>query len=68
MFARPLFHTPDMQAQHDLLNEVSTLVDAGTLRTTMTETAGPIDAATLRRVHASVESGRTIGKIVLAGF
>ena len=31
MFTRPLFHTPDMQAQHDLLNQVSTMVDAGTL-------------------------------------
>ena len=42
MFTRPLFHTPDMQAQHDLLNEVSALVDASTLRTTLTEVAGPL--------------------------
>jgi NADPH:quinone reductase len=68
MFTRPLFHTPDMQAQHDLLNEVSAMVDAGTLRTTLTNVAGKIDAATLRAVHATVESGRSIGKTVLAGF
>jgi NADPH:quinone reductase-like Zn-dependent oxidoreductase len=68
MFTRPLFQTPDIIEQHRLLNEVSELVDAGVLRTTMTEEAGPINAANLRRVHALVESGRAIGKIVLSGF
>ncbi len=68
MFTRSLFHTPDMQAQHDLLTEIAALVDAGTLRTTLTDIAGPIDAATLRRVHQTVEAGRSIGKTVLEGF
>ncbi len=68
MFTRSLFQTADMIAQHRLLNEVSRLVDAGTLRTTMTANAGRIDAAGLKRVHAFVESGRSIGKTVLAGF
>ncbi len=68
MFTRALFQTPDMIAQHDLLQEVSRLVDDGTLRTTLTETAGRIDVAGLRRVHALVESGRAIGKTVLSGF
>jgi zinc-binding alcohol dehydrogenase family protein len=68
MFTRPLFQTVDMIEQHRLLNEVADLVDAGVLRTTMTEDAGPINAANLRRVHALIESGRAIGKIVLSGF
>ena len=68
MFTRSLYQTPDMIEQHRLLNEVSRLVDAGTLRTTMTENAGRIDAATLRAVHAKVEAARSIGKTVLAGF
>lgn len=68
MFTRPLFETPDMIAQHRLLNEVSALVDAGVIRTTATETLGRIDAGTLRRAHARIESGATRGKIVLAGF
>jgi NADPH:quinone reductase len=29
---------------------------------------GPINAANMKQAHALVESGRTIGKIVLAGF
>ena len=68
MFTRPLFATPDMIEQHRLLNEVADLVDAGVLATTLTEEAGPITAETLRRVHALVESGRSIGKAVLTGF
>ena len=68
MFARPLFGTLDMIEQHRLLNEVSALVDSGVLRSTLNERAGPIDAATLRRVHALVESGKAIGKSVLSGF
>lgn len=68
MFTRAAFETPDMIEQHRLLSEVSALVDDGVIRTTLTERAGKIDAATLRRVHAKVESGSAIGKSVLEGF
>ena len=68
MYARPLFGTADLDAQHELLNEVSRLVDAGTLRTTLTERFSPIDAATLKEVHRRIESNTTIGKLVLEGF
>lgn len=68
MYTRSMFGTPDMIEQANLLDEVARLVDAGTLRTTWTETAGPITAATLRQVHALIETGRAKGKIVLAGW
>jgi len=68
MFTRPLFGTPDMAEQGKLLNEVAALVDAGRIRSTATEVAGKIDAATLRAVHARIESGTARGKIVLKGF
>ena len=68
MFTRSLFETPDMAEQGRLLNEVATLVDAGRIRSTATEVAGKIDAATLRAVHARIESGTARGKIVLEGF
>ncbi|MGI9586506.1 MAG: zinc-binding alcohol dehydrogenase family protein [Acidimicrobiia bacterium] len=68
MFARPLFGTPDMAEQGNLLNEVAALVDAGAIRSTATEVAGRIDAATLRTAHAQIETGTTRGKIVLEGF
>jgi NADPH2:quinone reductase len=68
MFTRPTFATPDMIEQHRLLGEVADLVDRGILRTTLGEVVGPIDAAHLRQAHALVESGKAIGKLVLAGW
>jgi zinc-binding alcohol dehydrogenase family protein len=68
MFTRSMFSTPDMIAQHHLLEEVAHLVDAGVLRTTLTETLTPLTASTLKEAHQRVESGRAIGKTVLEGF
>ena len=68
MFTRSLFETADMQVQGDILNEVSRLVDAGTIHTTLSDRFGAINAANLRRAHALIESGRAKGKLVLEGF
>lgn len=68
MFTRPVFQTADMIEQHRLLTHVAELVDAGEIRTTLTETLGTINAANLKKAHALIESGRTRGKIVLEGF
>jgi zinc-binding alcohol dehydrogenase family protein len=68
MFTRSLFSTPDMIRQHDILNRVADLIDAGTIRSTANENFGRITAANLKRAHALIESNRAQGKIVLAGF
>ena len=68
MFTRSLFQTPDMEAQHRLLNQLADWVDAGRLRSTQGEHFGAIDAAHLRSAHAWVESGRALGKAVLHGW
>ncbi|MGV1758222.1 zinc-binding alcohol dehydrogenase family protein [Rhizobium sp. A22-96] len=68
MFTRPLFNTADMIEQHKLLTKVAELVDAGKMRSTLTETAGTINAANLKKAHALVETGKMKGKVVLAGF
>lgn len=68
MFARPMFNTPDLIAQHHLLNEVAQLVDAGLVRTTLAENFGRINADNLKRAHALVESGTARGKAVLEGW
>jgi len=68
MFTRSMFQTADMAEQKALLDEVSALVDAGRIRTTLTETLGPITAANLETAHAKLESGTARGKIVLEGF
>jgi len=68
MFTRPLFATADMVAQHELLTRVGELVDQGSLRSTVTESLGLINAANLRKAHALLESGHSKGKLVLEGF
>ncbi len=68
MYTRSLFQTADMIAQHNLLNDVSALVDDGVIKTTLGENYGAINAANLRRAHAMLESGKARGKIVLAGW
>jgi len=68
MFVRSRFQTKDMIAQHNLLNEVSKMVDDGILRTTFGIDMGAINATNLKKAHALIESGRAQGKIVLTGF
>lgn len=66
MFTRSLFQTPDMIAQHELLDRVAQLVDAGAIRSTLTTLLSPINAATLTRAHEMVEDGHMVGKVVVA--
>lgn len=68
MFTRPIFQTPDMDAQGRLLNDVARLVEEGRVRSTIAENLGPITAANLKTAHALIESGKAKGKIVLAGW
>jgi len=68
MFTRSSFQTPDMIAQHHLLNDVADLIDKGVLRTTLGQSFGSINAANLKRAHALLESGQSRGKIVLEGW
>jgi zinc-binding alcohol dehydrogenase family protein len=68
MFTRSMFETADVLEQNKLLTEVSRLVDAGKIKTTLGETFGAVNGANLRRAHALIESGKAKGKIVLEGF
>lgn len=68
MFTRAIYETPDMIAQHRILEELATLLDRGTLRSTLAEHYGTINADNLRRAHALIESGAARGKIVLEGW
>ncbi|NWK55431.1 zinc-binding alcohol dehydrogenase family protein [Verrucomicrobiaceae bacterium N1E253] len=68
MFTRSLFQTEDMHRQGELLNAVAEMVDAGDLQTTLAESFGSISASNLLKAHALLESGKSVGKIVLSGF
>ncbi len=68
MFTRSMFHTPDMIEQHRLLNRVAAWIDHGTIRTTVNQVLSPIKAENLRKAHAMVGSGSSIGKVVLSDW
>ncbi len=68
MFARSMFQTEDMDAQHRLLNSVAELLDNGTLISTVNKHCGTMSVASLRSAHELQESGAAIGKTVLDGF
>ncbi len=68
MFTRAIYQTPDMDEQGSILNEVAAAADDGRLKSTATVRLGTINAENLKKAHAQLESGTTIGKIVLEGF
>ena len=68
MFTRSLLGTADIARQGEILRELGDLVSQGKVRSTRTETLGRINAQNLRRAHERLEGGRTLGKLVLAGW
>jgi zinc-binding alcohol dehydrogenase family protein len=68
MFTRSMYESKDINKQHLLLNEVSDLIDQGFIQTTVGKNFGKINAENLRAAHEELESGKSIGKIVLQGF
>ncbi|MCD2195479.1 zinc-binding alcohol dehydrogenase family protein [Actinomycetospora endophytica] len=65
MFTRPLFEPPDMVVQHDLLARTAELVDAGAVRTTLTERLDGLTPENLARAHEQVADGHMVGKVVI---
>jgi hypothetical protein len=57
-----------MIRQHEILDAVADIVDGGFLESTVSNHFGAINATNLKRAHALIESGKSIGKIVLEGF
>jgi len=68
MFTRSMFQTDDMIEQHNLLGEVSRLIDDNKIKTTVAHQLGTINAENLVKAHAMLESQQAHGKIVLEGF
>jgi NADPH2:quinone reductase len=68
MFTRSVYATADLIEQHRLLSAVASMIDSGGLRTTLTSTLSPINAASIEQAHAQVAAGAMIGKVVVAGW
>ncbi|MEG2101988.1 MAG: zinc-binding alcohol dehydrogenase family protein [Flavobacterium sp.] len=65
MYTRSMFQTEDMIEQHNILNKIADLLDAGILKTTLNETLIGLTADNLKKAHQLLESGKTIGKIAI---
>lgn len=65
MYTRSTFQTDDMIEQHHILNKMADLLDGGFIKTTLTQTLDGLTVENFRRAHQLLESGKTIGKIVI---
>ncbi|WP_299254929.1 zinc-binding alcohol dehydrogenase family protein [uncultured Cytophaga sp.] len=66
MYTRSMFQTEDMIEQHNILNKISDLIEAGTLTSTLQTTLNGFTTDNLKEAHALLESGKTIGKVVIS--
>jgi NADPH2:quinone reductase len=65
MYTRSMYQTDDMIEQHHILNKLANLFDDGTLKTTLNQTLKGFTAENLKEAHRLLESGKTIGKVVI---
>ena len=65
MFTRTIFQTADMAEQNKILNRVSQLTDAGTVRTTLQQTIKGFTVESLKEAHRRIEKANVIGKLVI---
>jgi NADPH2:quinone reductase len=65
MYTRSMYQTGDMEEQHHILNKLAALFDDGTLKTTLNTTLKGFTAENLKEAHRLLESGKTIGKVVI---
>lgn len=68
MFTKSMFQTEDRIKQKQLLEEVGNLVEEGKIIPTNHIDLGEMTEETLTKAHELLESGKTIGKIVIGGF
>lgn len=68
MFTRPMFKTPDIAVQQQILNTISQLIDDGQITTTLTEVIGTINSDNITKAHQQLLSNTTIGKLALTAL
>jgi len=65
MFTRSMFETADMIAQHHILNKIAQLLDDGMIKPTLNTTMEGLTVENIKEAHRLLESGKTIGKVVV---
>ena len=66
MFTRSMFKTHDMIKQHEILNEISGMIDNGKLKSTAMRRLSPINVENIAAAHNTIERGDMIGKLVIS--
>lgn len=66
MYSKSFYQTPDMITQHDILENISQLLDNKIIHSTLTQTLSPINVANLKKAHQLVETNHMIGKVVIS--
>lgn len=65
MFTRPMFETTDIQRQHQILENLKSLVENKKVISTINKKFNGLTAETLKKVHLLQESGKSVGKNVI---
>jgi NADPH2:quinone reductase len=65
MFTRSSFKTDDMIEQHHILNKVADMIDEKAIQGTVTTVLDGLTVENLKAAHQQLESGKTIGKLVI---
>ncbi|MFM7315027.1 MAG: zinc-binding alcohol dehydrogenase family protein [Cyanobium sp.] len=68
MFSRSAAGGDEQLVQGRILDRLAELVETGEIRSILSQTLGPISAASLEQAHALLRSGRSLGKIALHGW
>ncbi|PJZ45386.1 zinc-binding alcohol dehydrogenase family protein [Leptospira brenneri] len=68
MFTKSMFQTEDRIKQKHLLEEIGKLVETGKIIPTNRIDLGEMTEESLNKAHELLQSGKTIGKIVLGGM
>ncbi|WP_018342873.1 zinc-binding alcohol dehydrogenase family protein [Cytophaga aurantiaca] len=65
MYTRSMFNTEDMIEQHVILTKIAELIDQKEIKTTLKQVLKGFTVENIKQAHAMLESGKTIGKIVI---
>ncbi|MEZ4434561.1 MAG: zinc-binding alcohol dehydrogenase family protein [bacterium] len=66
MFTKSMFGTDDMGSQREILDQVADLIDGGSLRCTLNDDGGVLDAEKLAEAHAASARESMTGKLAFA--
>ncbi|KRN99261.1 zinc-binding alcohol dehydrogenase family protein [Companilactobacillus kimchiensis] len=66
MYSKSYYQTSDMITQHEILNQISKLLDEGIIKSTLAQELSPITVDNLKKAHQLVETNHMIGKVVVS--